>query len=95
MLSIQFLSRMQICLLIMNCQGFVCFCNFQYHNRTQSDESQPKTENSSFQKGLGAIASSLNYIGNAFEVTQYLKISIAYPITPLIFQKTGTFYASF
>ncbi|KAL0537565.1 hypothetical protein IC582_026544 [Cucumis melo] len=39
----------------------------KYHNRSQSDESQPKTENSSFQKGLGALASSLNYIGNAFE----------------------------
>ncbi|XP_038901686.1 uncharacterized protein LOC120088449 [Benincasa hispida] len=39
----------------------------KYYNRSQSDESQPKAENSSFQKGLGAIASSLNYIGNAFE----------------------------
>ncbi|XP_022947358.1 uncharacterized protein LOC111451244 [Cucurbita moschata] len=37
------------------------------YDRSRSDESQQKTENSSFQKGLGAITSSLNYIGNAFE----------------------------
>ncbi|CAH1447063.1 unnamed protein product [Lactuca virosa] len=36
-------------------------------NQHQFPESHEKTDNPGFQKGLGAIASSLNYIGNALE----------------------------
>lgn len=56
----------------------------KYQNKSQLDESQPKTENSSFQKGLGAIASSLNYIGNAFEE----KLSVVENKTVDIIQET-------
>lgn len=51
------------------CPRLSCVCNLQYQNNSQSEDRQEKTENSSFQKGLGAITSSLNYIGNAFEVS--------------------------
>lgn len=45
----------------------------QYENSNQSNESQRRAEGPALQKGLGAIASSLNYIGgtigNALEVS--------------------------
>ncbi|KAM7521962.1 hypothetical protein LguiA_011864 [Lonicera macranthoides] len=39
----------------------------QYNDPYQSRESSQKTDNPALQKGLGAIASSINYIGNALE----------------------------
>lgn len=52
------------------CDG-VCICGsyLQYQNSDHSDERRPKMESPALQKGLGAIASSLNYIGNAVEVS--------------------------
>ena len=45
----------------------------QYENSNQSNESRQRAEGPALQKGLGAIASSLNYIGgtigNALEVS--------------------------
>lgn len=45
----------------------------QYQNSNHSDERRQKIESPKLQKGLGAIASSLNYIGgtigNAIEVS--------------------------
>ncbi|KAK8262781.1 hypothetical protein V6Z11_D13G281500 [Gossypium hirsutum] len=38
-----------------------------YHNTYQSDDRHHKTSNPTLQKGIGAITSSLNYIGNAVE----------------------------
>ncbi|OMO82991.1 hypothetical protein CCACVL1_11606 [Corchorus capsularis] len=39
----------------------------KYHHIPQSHDSRRKTDNPTLQKGLGAIASSLSYIGNAVE----------------------------
>lgn len=49
------------------------------HDRTyQPSENRPKTESPALQRGLGAIASSLNYIGgtigNALEVGLSVKL---------------------
>lgn len=48
---------------------------FQYSTQYQLPESQQKPDNPGLQKGLGALASSLNYIGgtigNALEVSLY------------------------
>lgn len=51
--------------------------HLQYDLTYQSSEGRPKTDNPKLQKGLGAIASSLNYIGgtigNALEVGVFIK----------------------
>jgi hypothetical protein len=39
----------------------------QYHDPYRTPEISPKTDSPVIRKGLGAIASSFNYIGNAFE----------------------------
>lgn len=50
--------------------------HLQYHRTYDSPESRRKTEGPALQKGLDAIASSLNYIGgtigNALEVGSYV-----------------------
>lgn len=48
-------------------------CYLQYHSPNHSHEGRQKTENPALQKGLGAITSSLTFIGgtigNALEVS--------------------------
>lgn len=50
--------------------------HLQYDRTYQSSEGQPKTDSPKLQRGLGAIASSLNYIGgtigNALEVGVFI-----------------------
>lgn len=51
----------------------ICLSYLQYENSNHSDERHQNTDGPARQKGLGAIASSLNYIGgtigNALEVS--------------------------
>ncbi|XVF46106.1 hypothetical protein PTKIN_Ptkin03bG0000100 [Pterospermum kingtungense] len=49
----------------------------KYHNIYQSNDRNQKTGNPKLQKGLAAIASSLNYIGNAVEIRLQLETLLA------------------